>query len=68
MFEVLESVDINPSRLAVIASKPSFNEAIAYVEKLGAIMIEVDADYQGCADAFLKDGRIIAIQPEGFKL
>lgn len=65
--QVLEAVGIG-CRYAVIETKATFEEAKAYVETLGVVLMEDDADYVNCADAFLKDGRIIVIQPEGFKL
>lgn len=51
----------------VLGTYASFADAKAYVEALGVVFMEDDASYSNCADAFLKDGRIIAIQPEGFK-
>lgn len=52
----------------VLATKPTLEEAMAYVEGLGVVLLEKDADYLDCADAFLKDGRVLTIQPEGFTL
>lgn len=64
--QVLEAVGVS-NRYAVIKTCASFDEAVAYVEGLNPICFEKDADYPNCADAFLRDGRILAIQPEGFK-
>lgn len=46
----------------------SFEAARAKVEAMGSAFMEIDADYPDCADALLNDGRVISIQPVGFKL
>lgn len=66
MFEVIEAGFNGYKKMHVI--KPSFADAKAYVESLGVSYMEDDADYEGCADALLTDGRVVAIQPVGFKL
>jgi hypothetical protein len=55
-------------RRDVIATAPDFAAAKARVEAMGVAFMEDDSDYPGCADAFLNDGRVVAIQPEGFTL
>lgn len=65
MFEVRE---IGNGRVNVIATRETFAEAKAHVESLGVTHMEDDADYTDCADALLNDGRVVAIQPVGFKL
>lgn len=56
-------------RRTVIATAPDFIAAKALVEAMGVAFMEDDTDgYADCADAYLNDGRIVAIQPEGFKL
>jgi len=52
----------------VIVKVVTFEAAKAHVVALGVVMLEDDADYPGCADALLTDGRVIAIQPVGFRL
>lgn len=52
----------------VIATAPDFIAAKALVEEMGIAFMEDDADYTDCADAYLNDGSIVAIQPVGFKL
>ena len=66
MFEIIESTGI--ARRTVIDTAPTFEEAKAKVEAMGVAFMEDDADYPGCADAFLNDSRLIAIQPVGFKV
>lgn len=66
MFEIIES-GMN-GRRKVIATTDTFAAAKAKVEAMGVSFMEDDADYEGCADAYMTDGRVIAIQPEGFKL
>ena len=66
MFEVFE----RDSRLKknVLANRASFEAAKDFVSSLGVVMLEDDKDYPGCADAFLNDGRVVAVQPVGFKV
>lgn len=53
-------------RRTVIATAPSFADAKAKAESMGVAFMEDDSDYPECADAYLADGRVVAIQPEGF--
>jgi hypothetical protein len=55
-------------RRAVIDTAPTFAEAKAKVEAMGVAFMEDDADHTDCADAYMADSRILAIQPEGFTL
>lgn len=66
MFEITE-IHMT-GRREVIATLPSFLAAKNAVENMGVLFIEDDSDYPGCADAFLIGGRVVAIQPVGFKL
>jgi hypothetical protein len=52
----------------VIAGAPTLRDAKVIVEAMGVVFMETDNDYPNCADAFLTDGRVVAIQPVGFKL
>lgn len=65
MIEVLEW---NGGRAAVLRTFDDFAAACAYVVGLGCWAFEPDADHPGCADAFTRSGLVIAIQPKGFKL
>jgi G:T-mismatch repair DNA endonuclease (very short patch repair protein) len=67
MINIYEQSQYSP-RKTVIATAPTFEEAKAKVEAMGVSFMEDDSDYPGCADAYMNDGRIIVIQPEGFKL
>lgn len=64
MHQIIET-GMNGRRVE-IATAPTFEEAKAKVEAMGAAFMEDDADFPECADAYLNDGRVIAIQPEGF--
>lgn len=66
MFEVSE-IHLS-GRREIIATLPSFLAAKNEVESMGVLFIEDDADYPGCADAYLNGGRVVAIQPVGFTL
>lgn len=66
MHQIIET-GMNGRRVE-IATAPTFEEAKVKVEAMGASFMEDDEDFPGCADAFLSDGRVIAIQPEGFKV
>lgn len=66
MFEVTEIT--NTGRRSVLATAPSFTAAKNAVEEMGVLFMEDDADHPGCADAFLTGGRVVAIQPAGFKI
>lgn len=64
MFNIFES----GIRRAPIATAETFEAAKAKVVAMGVAFMEDDADHAGCADAYTNDGRVIAIQPEGFTL
>jgi hypothetical protein len=51
-----------------IAEADTFEAAKAIVNAWGVSFMQDDDDYADCADAFMSDGRVIAIQPAGFKL
>lgn len=65
MFEISE-ISLSGLR-RVLDTAESFEAAKAKVEAMGVSYMEDDSQYEGCADAFLYDGRVVAIQPEGFK-
>lgn len=56
----------NMTRRTLLATAPTFSEAKTKVEAMGVAFMEDDLDFTDCADAYLNDGRIIAIQPDGF--
>lgn len=66
----IEIREINNGRVNVLATRETFEDAKAFVRSInvGVCHMEDDGDYPNCADAFLNDGRVIAIQPVGFKL
>lgn len=66
MIEIIERP--TPCQRKVIATAATFAEAKATVEFLGVAFMEDDSDYPDCADALLLDGRVVAIQPVGFKV
>jgi hypothetical protein len=47
----------------IAATFDSFAAAESYVQGLGVAHFERDADNAGCADAFMRDGRLLAIEP-----
>jgi hypothetical protein len=61
MINIIES----GNRRNVIATAETFADAKAKVVAMGVAFMEDDPDHTDCADAYLNDGRIIAIQPEG---
>jgi hypothetical protein len=61
MINIIES----GNRRNVIATAETFTDAKAKVIAMGVAFMEDDTDHADCADAYLIDGRIIAIQPEG---
>ncbi len=64
-----EVVEISSTgRRDVLATAPSFIAAKNAVEAMGVLHMEDDADYPGCADAYITGGRVVAIQPVGFKV
>lgn len=66
---MIEVSEINAhGRRTVLATAPTFADAKAQVEAMGVAFMEDDADHADCADAYLNDGRVIAVQPEGFTL
>ena len=50
------------ARRTAIASFAQFDDAIAYVTSLKPVCLELDADHPGCADAYLPDTRLIAVE------
>lgn len=69
MFNVFETTDM-PNRRPLVASFATFEEAKASIFARDAMaFVEDDADNAGCADAYLPaSGRLMAVEPEGFKL
>lgn len=68
MIELIKtSYDDGIERRRVIATEPTFGDALAKADALGATHITIDEDYEDCADALFNDGSVLAIQPEGFK-
>lgn len=65
MIEITEITGDN-NRRRVIATAETFDDAKAKVIAMGVVHMEDDADYPNCADAYLADGRVLAIQPKGF--
>ena len=45
-----------------LASFTDFDAAEAFVQALNPVCYEVDADYPGCADAFLASGVLVHIE------
>lgn len=66
MFEILEVQMGSRPVIAVIDKADTFEAAKMKVKAMGVVMITDDADNADCADAYLKDGRCVAIQPKGF--
>ncbi len=72
MFIVYETPQ--PLQRRQIERRPSLIEAKHFVTCFAmargatVIMMEDDADNPGCADAYLSDGTLMMIEPEGFKL
>jgi hypothetical protein len=62
MFKVKEMGNIG--RATVIASFTTFEEAERYVLEREIVCYERDGDNPGCADAFLRDGRLWAIEAD----
>ena len=65
---MIQIIETNMTRRTVISTAANFTAAKAQVEAMGVAFMDDDADHADCADAYLNDGRIIAIQPVGFKL
>ncbi len=66
MIEIFETNSLG--RRTQVATAPDFIAAKALVEAMGVAFMEDDEDHTDCADAYLNDGRIVAIQPVGFTL
>jgi hypothetical protein len=60
---VIDTIHNNPD-----SNISAFAAAKARVAAMGVSFMEDDVDYIDCADAFMTDGRILAIQPVGFTL
>ena len=66
MIEIFETNSLG--RRTQVATAPDFAAAKALVEAMGVAFMEDDEDHPDCDDAYLNDGRIVAIQPVGFTL
>jgi hypothetical protein len=62
MFKVKEMGGIGA--MTIIATFQTFDEAERYVLEREIVCYERDADNPGCADAFLRDGRLWAIEAD----
>ena len=62
MFKVKEMGGIGAT--TIIATFQTFDEAERYVLEREIVCYERDADNPGCADAFLRDGRLWAIEAD----
>ena len=61
MFKVYESNGVSSKR--EIVQFDTFLAAFAYIQNQFPISLELDHDNKGCADAYMKDGRILCIEP-----
>lgn len=62
MFELYERPS-PASGKTVLATFPSFEEAVSYAKTLDLLVFEEDVHYPGCADMFTSRGRVLAIEP-----
>lgn len=62
-----EAIEFNVNRHDVILTADSFEACKAAIIARGVAHIEDDEEYPNCADALMKDGTVVAIQPVGFK-
>lgn len=68
MIELIKTIfHDGETKRRVIATEPTFGDAIAKANELGVTHLTIDEDYEECADALFNDGSILAIQPVGFK-
>jgi hypothetical protein len=65
MYEVIEIINARPYVRYMVVSLEAAQKKL---EEIGVAFMEVDSDYPTCADAFMLDGRVLSIQPRGFKL
>jgi hypothetical protein len=47
----------------IAATFATFTAAVEYVQSQGVAHYELDRDNMDCADAFMNDGRLLAIEP-----
>lgn len=68
-FEILEPSPRPGGPRRIVASAPSFADAVELARELFAVaFIEEDADFPGCADFITSTGGLYCIEPEGFTL
>ena len=65
-YELFES--LGNGRKLVFKTFPTFDQAWQELKQMQPVSMELDEDHAECADAYTKDGRILAIQPVGFKI
>lgn len=61
MYRVSESNGVSLPRS--IVTFETFDSAYDYINNQKPVFLELDADNEGCADAYMKDGRILMIEP-----
>jgi len=66
MIEIIET-NMN-GRHTILATVATFAEAKNAVNEMNPAFMEDDSDHHDCADAYMRDGRVLAIQPVGFKV
>lgn len=54
------------NRREVLFTLDNFDLAIAKLEEMEPIFWERDIQHDNCADAYMKDGRLLTIEPIGF--
>lgn len=68
-FEILETASRPGGPRRIVASAPSFADAVELARELFAVaFLEADDDHPGCADFITEAGQLYVIEPEGFTL
>jgi hypothetical protein len=62
--ELKERTSVN--KREVLGTFDNFELAIIKLEEMEPEFWEVDIEHDSCADAYMKDGRILTIEPVGF--
>jgi len=64
MFQVSTSTAYSKS---VLLMTETIAEALAYLDRVGAMFVEEDTDNPGCYDAIDRSGRVLSIEPKDQK-
>lgn len=65
---MLHIIENNGHRRTIVATVTTFAEGLNKLNAMEPLFLEEDSHYRYCADAYMRDGRVLALQPIGFDI